>query len=87
MNRETRRRLKQNEVLKRPVNTSDVQKAIEHKRLQKALDEGIILGFSAASHMLEEVATKVRGIGENRAKLLRDAFESKLIALQKEIKE
>lgn len=87
MNRETRRRLKQNEVLKRPVNTIDVQKAIEHKRIQKALDEGIILGFSAASHMLEEVACKIKGIGETRAKLLRSAFENKLIALQKELKE
>lgn len=85
MNRETRRRLKQNEVLKRPVNTSDVQKAIEHKRLQKALDEGIILGFSAASHLFEKVAKTIGGIGEKRSAAIREAFEIELRRMQKEI--
>ena len=86
MNRETRRRLKQNEVVNRSVITPDAAKVAEHQRMAKALDEGIILGFSAASHLFEKVARSISGIGEKRVLQIREAFEIELKRMQKELK-
>jgi hypothetical protein len=78
--------LKQNEVVKRSFIPTDGQKLIERQKIGQAIDEGILLGFSAASHMIEKVAKGVAGIGEKRAKMLREAFEAELKSLQAEIK-
>ena len=86
MNRETRRRLKQNEVVKRSVITPDAAKVAEYQRVAKALDEGIILGFSAASHLFEKVAKTISGIGEKRVAQIREAFETELKRMQNELK-
>lgn len=86
MNRETRRRLKQNEVVKRSFIPTDNQKLMERQKIGQAIDEGILLGFSAASHMIEKVALGVAGIGEKRAKMLREAFEAELKSMQSELK-
>lgn len=86
MNRETRRRLKQNEVVKRSFVAPDAAKVAEHQRVAKALDEGIILGFSAASHLFEKVARSISGIGEKRVLQIREAFETELKRMQKELK-
>jgi hypothetical protein len=86
MNRETRRRLKQNEVVKRSFIPTDASKLLERQKIGQAIDEGILLGFSAASHMIEKVAKGVSGIGEKRAKMLREAFEAELKSMQNELK-
>jgi hypothetical protein len=86
MNRETRRRLKQNEVVKRSFIPTDASKLLERQKIGRAIDEGILLGFSAASHMIEKVAKGVAGIGDKRAKMLREAFEAELKSIQAEIK-
>ncbi len=78
--------MKQNEVVKRSFIPTDGQKLIERQKIGQAIDEGILLGFSAASHMIEKVAKGVAGIGEKRAKMLREAFEAELKSLQAEIK-
>ena len=85
MNRETRRRLKQNAIQKQTVILPDQVKLAEHYRIKKALDEGIILGFSAASHLFEKVAKTINGIGEKRSAAIREAFEIELRRMQKEI--
>jgi len=85
MNRETRRRLKQNEVVKRSVIMPDASKLREHERIRKALDEGIMVGFSAASALFEKVAMSVSGIGQARAKKIREAFEEEIKRIQEEI--
>jgi len=85
MNRETRRRLKQNAIQKQAIIPPDQAKLAEHYRIKKALDEGIILGFSAASHLFEKVAKTIGGIGEKRAAAIRQAFEIELRRMQKEI--
>ena len=86
MNRETRRRLKQNEIAKRPVVNTGASSFMQHERIAKAIDEGIILGFSAASHLFEKVAKDIKGIGDKRAKEIREAFETELKRIQKELK-
>lgn len=85
MNRETRRRLKQIAIQKQSVIPPDQVKLAEHHRIKKALDEGIILGFSAASHLFEKVAKTISGIGDKRAAAIRQAFEIELRRMQKEI--
>ena len=86
MNRETRRRLKQNEVVKRSFIAPDAAKVTEYQKVAKALDEGIILGFSAASHLFEKVAKTISGIGEKRVIQIREAFEAELKRMQNELK-
>ena len=86
MNREMRRRLKQNEVVKRSFLPADASKLVEHQKIGRALDEGILIGFSAASNMFEKVARTVSGIGDKRASMIREAFEIELKRLQDEIK-
>lgn len=86
MNRETRRRLKQNEIAKRPVVNTGASSLMLHERIAKAIDEGIILGFSAASHLFEKVAKDIKGIGDKRAKKIRESFEMELKRIQKELK-
>jgi len=78
--------LKQNEVVKRSFIPTDNQKLMDRQKIGQAIDEGILLGFSAASHMIEKVARGVAGIGEKRAKMLREAFEAELKSMQNELK-
>jgi hypothetical protein len=85
MNRETRRRLKQNVIKNQSVIPPDQSKLAEHYRIKRALDEGIMLGFSAASHLFEKVAKTIGGIGEKRSAAIRKAFEMELKRMQKEI--
>lgn len=69
MNRETRRRLKQNEVLRKQSTffSVDASKITEHQRMQEAMDEGITLGWMTAARMIRNVAKKIKGIGDKRA--------------------
>lgn len=78
--------MKQNEVVKRSFIPTDNQKLMDRQKIGQAIDEGILLGFSAASHMIEKVARGVAGIGEKRAKMLREAFEAELKSMQNELK-
>ena len=77
--------MKQNEVVKRSVIMPDASQLREHERIRKALDEGIIVGFSAASALFEKVAMSVAGIGQARAKKIREAFEEEIKRIQEEI--
>ena len=77
MNRETRRRLKQNNVVKQSTGNGQLSIA-EHNRMRLALDEGITLGFNTAANMVEQVAMSVAGVGEKRARMIREAFNENL---------
>ena len=85
MNRETRRRLKQNNVLKQSTGNGQLSIA-EHNRMRLALDEGITLGFNTAAHMVEQVAMSVAGVGEKRARMIREAFNAKFESMLEEAK-
>lgn len=89
MNRETRRRLKQNNVssIKQTIIPSDLQKAIDHQRISKAFDDGIKVGWHAASMMIEKVAQEVKGIGKVKASEIRRLFENTLDRIERESEE
>lgn len=84
VNRETRRRLKQSQTNKTPVNSGvNINKALEHHRIKEALDEGIMLGFHTARLMIYNTAKKVKGVGDKRAKEISRLFDEKIEELSK----
>lgn len=85
MNREMRRRLKQNDLQQRQITPFSHDKLAEHIKLRKALDEGIRLGFLTAINLFESTAKTVSGIGDTRVAKIRQAFEAKLKQIEEEI--
>ena len=86
MNRETRRRLKSNEVVRQHSNViqASAQTAIINKRIGDAFDDGIRTGWKCASVMIYKVAMQVNGIGEKRAAELVKLFDLKLSEIEAE---
>ena len=84
MNREQRRRLKQNDLLRHPVmKQTTIQSAINHQKMREVMDEGIMLGFHSARSMIYQTALMVKGIGDKRAKELSELFDKRLMELAK----
>lgn len=88
MNRETRRRLKQNEVLRKQSTSFsvDASKLTQHKRLQEAMDEGITLGWMTAARMIRNVAKRIKGVGEKRATEIELEFKKEFERIRLESK-
>lgn len=87
MNRETRRRLQQNQIIKQKQNvpTVDYKQALHHEQLRKVYDDGIMLGFETATYLFTKIAKNIKGIGEKRTKQIRIEFDRELERLKREV--
>lgn len=66
MNRDLRRSMQIKQHHQREIAPMDYQQMVQRQRIKKALDDGIWMGFKAASEIFEEAAKSVPGIGNKR---------------------
>jgi hypothetical protein len=84
MNRDLRRSLQRKSHDQKFI-TYDANRIIEHNKVKKAMDEGIVMGFYCAIQMLGSLCDEVSGIGHKRKEQLIGKYKDKMVHLKQKL--